>query len=140
MKCLERTKLITYILWRLGLWLLFMHLGVFCNQITTRKKSWIIIIILLFIIKGNSWNLFMYGVCILLWMLLRLSILPIFHIYVRSLFCCFIMTIRLTLVISSRLIMQFILFSTIIIGGTWWFMIITITLWLIYTRVVCVMI
>ena len=111
------------------MWLQFIHLAVFYNIITTRIKWWFIYI-LLFITKGNQLYLFYIG-CWYSTMAATffISFPPIMHIYRWNLLCCSIMMIMLTLVIHIRLIIRFILFFTIIIGGFWYLEKMPITLW-----------
>ena len=100
--------------WHLGMWLQFMHLSVFFNKMIISRKC--CFSILMFFTKENYWYLF-YVRCWYSDMNSNFLIHSylIFYSSGRNLLCSSIMMILLTLVISTRLIIQFLLFSMMII-------------------------
>ena len=106
----------------LCLWLWLMHLDFFYNQTTTRRKRWVIYIYL-FRKKRNHWNMFYGGV----WYSTRNDTLVIpfyffMHIIGRKFLCSYIIKILLTLILRCGLIIWSLLWYTIIVGGTVFFM------------------
>ena len=96
-------------------------LNFFYNQITTWRKWWIYIYlyILMFSTKGNNWNMLYVGgwyTTMSATLIVHFSL--IMHIFGRKFSCCYIMRILLTYVIRIRLIIWYLLCSTIIISGT----------------------
>ena len=71
---------------------------------------------------------------------LLIQFFPIMHIIGRNFLCSSIMTILLTFVIRCNLIMWYVLWFTIIIGGTGCFMITTIPICFIFNWVVLLII
>ena len=102
-----------------GMWFWLMHIAVLCNQITTIRKWWLKINILLFSDKWKYQNMFYVGNFYSnMNAILKIHFPHILIIIGKNVSRSSIMTILLTFIKSCRLIIWYMLWSTIIIAGT----------------------